>query len=298
MFPTGYHPQDITHRILPTGYYPNTLTHAGESLKKAVKEGRVKLADLPHPRKRPRGQTRGQARLVACQPPNDIDLRTAFVVGVAGAYCMELKLIKGTLACSAVLGYLSDTKVLNRILGNVKVKFEKLHNRKHLHKAAGDIHEFIHDGDESDVRRKVLLYRNMAGAMHSNEVTHWICCVPTGYHPQDITHRTCCAPHRISPTGHVVFPTGVGDGLPHRATPGSCRGRKGTHRRKQMGFLPLRQAGRGVHYGVQGLPFALVRQCADFPLSVYFETQGPMEGTPKEIYPPLERYRSVAGQHS
>ena len=50
---------------------PHTLTHAGESLKKAVMEGRVQLADVPNPRKRPRGQTRGQARLVACQGPAD-----------------------------------------------------------------------------------------------------------------------------------------------------------------------------------------------------------------------------------
>ena len=166
-------------------------------LKKAVKDGRVKLKDIPNPRKRPRGQTRGQTRLVACQPPDDIDLRTAFVVAIAGVYCRELTLVRGTLACSAVLGYLSDTKVLNRIMGNVKVKFEKLHNRKHLLQAASVIHEFIHDGDEAAVTRKVLLYRSMAGDMHTNEVSHWICLVPTGYHPQDITHRTYYMTNRI-----------------------------------------------------------------------------------------------------
>jgi hypothetical protein len=155
--------------LCPTGYNPNTLTHAGESLKKAVKEGRVKLEDLPNPRKRPRGQTRGQVRLVRCQPPNDIDLRTAFVLCVAGVYCAELALVNGTLACSAVLGYLNSPKVLNRVMGNVKVKFEKLHNRSHLLKSAAVIHGFIHDGDAAAVKRKVLLYRSMAGAMHSNE---------------------------------------------------------------------------------------------------------------------------------
>ena len=151
---------------------PHTLTHAGESLKKAVMEGRVKLADVPNPRKRPRGQTRGQARLVACQGPDAIDLRTAFVVAVAGVYCQELKLIQGTQACSAVLGYFANPKVLNRIMGNVKVKFEKYHNRKHLLQAAGAIHEFIQAGDEAAVKNKVMLYRSMAGAMNTNEVTH------------------------------------------------------------------------------------------------------------------------------
>ena len=68
------------------------------ALKKAVKDGRVKLKDIPNPRKRPRGQTRGQTRLVACQPPDDIDLRTAFVVAIAGVYCRELTLVRGTLA--------------------------------------------------------------------------------------------------------------------------------------------------------------------------------------------------------
>ena len=43
------------------------------------------------------------------------------------------------------------------IMGNVKVKFEKYHNRKHLLQAAGAIHEFIQAGDEAAVKNKVTL---------------------------------------------------------------------------------------------------------------------------------------------
>lgn len=143
-------------------------THVGESLKKAVQDGRVNLEDL-HKHKRPRGLTRGQIRLVACQPPDDIDIRTAFVLAISAVYCEELKCVQGTLACSAVMGYLGSYKVLNRIMGNVKVKFEKLQNKKHLLKAAEPIHDFIHSGNDEDVKRKVLLYRNMAGPMHTTE---------------------------------------------------------------------------------------------------------------------------------
>ena len=158
-----------TLTLNPIPYTLTLPTPAGESLKKAVQEGRVKLEDLQQPHKRPRGQTRGQLRLVRCQAPNDIDLRSAFVVAVAAIYCRELKLIPGTLSSSAVLGYMSNDRVLNRIMGNVKIKFEKLHNRSHLLHSAGILHDFIHDGNAEDVKRKLLLYRNMAGDMSTNE---------------------------------------------------------------------------------------------------------------------------------
>ena len=58
---------------------------AGESLVKVVKEGRYDLTTSPS--KLPRGQTRGQMRLVPCQAPNDINWQTVFIAVVAAEYC-------------------------------------------------------------------------------------------------------------------------------------------------------------------------------------------------------------------
>ena len=66
-------------------------TIAGTSFKKAVMEGRFDLASIQNSPSR--GLTRGQMRLVPCLPPNDIDLRSVFVVVFAASYCRYLKVI-------------------------------------------------------------------------------------------------------------------------------------------------------------------------------------------------------------
>ena len=62
---------------------------AGESLIKAIKEGRRDIASLKD--SPTRGLTRGQIRLVPCLPPDDIDLRSVFVVVFAAEYCRTIK---------------------------------------------------------------------------------------------------------------------------------------------------------------------------------------------------------------
>jgi len=117
-------------------------------------------------------------------------------VFVAAVYCKELALVNGTLACSAVLGYLNSPKILNRLMGNVKIKFEKLHNRQHLLQSVTVIYQFIHRGDAAAVKRKVLLYRNMGGAMRTNEesemayrIVELLVCVAKGREPNDENTR-------------------------------------------------------------------------------------------------------------
>ena len=65
-------------------------TIAGESFLKAVKEGRIDLTTVS-PSKLPRGQTRGQMKLVPCLPPNDINWQSVFVCVTAAEYCKQLK---------------------------------------------------------------------------------------------------------------------------------------------------------------------------------------------------------------
>ena len=136
----------------------------------------IDLTNIPN--KRPRGQTRGQTRLVPCQPPNDCDLRSAFVLVLAAFYCENLELVTGTLACSAVLGFLSNVNVLNRVLGNVKNKFERLQNRKQLKQSVSVIHEWIHKGDKERTSRLIRLYKGMGGALSTDEeqVLCFCCC--------------------------------------------------------------------------------------------------------------------------
>ena len=64
-------------------------TIAGESFVTAVKEGRYDLTTSPS--KLPRGQTRGQMRLVPCMPPDDINWQSVFVCVTAAEYCKQLK---------------------------------------------------------------------------------------------------------------------------------------------------------------------------------------------------------------
>lgn len=77
-------PQHFVYNTRSTSYDPH---HTGESLKKAVKEGRFDLADYTPPK----GATRGQVRLVPLQPPNDIDTRSVFVCVCAADYCRKMK---------------------------------------------------------------------------------------------------------------------------------------------------------------------------------------------------------------
>ena len=81
---TSYNPHHTIHIIQSTSYNPH---HTGESLKKAVTEGRFDLANY----RPPKGMTRGQPKLVPLQPPNDIDLRSVFVCVCAADYCNTLK---------------------------------------------------------------------------------------------------------------------------------------------------------------------------------------------------------------
>ena len=158
-----------THIHLTPTDLPHPPTRTGESLKKALKEGRIDLCDVPHPKKKPRGQTRGQMVLVPVQPPNDCDLRSVFVLVLAAIYCIELNLVDGTLATSAVLGYFNTTTVLNRILGNVRTKFEKLSNRKHLLTCAGVIHSWIHEGGTQATKNKIKLYRELGASLKDDD---------------------------------------------------------------------------------------------------------------------------------
>ena len=96
-------------------------------------------------------------------------MRSAFVVFLGAVYCRELKLVPGTLACSAVLGALQVPKLLNRIMGNVKTKFEKLQNTNHLVRSVSVLHAWVHTGPPADVKHKVALYRNLGGAMDTDE---------------------------------------------------------------------------------------------------------------------------------
>ncbi len=148
------------------------LTHTGESLKKAVKEGRYDASSSPL--RRPKGQTRGQIRLVPLLPPNDIDLRSVGVLVISAAYCFLLRprVLDGSLASSAVLGFLNKNEILEKILGNMKTKFERLANRKHLMKCAGVLHAWVREGSDADKKIKLELFRNLGGDFQSDMSQH------------------------------------------------------------------------------------------------------------------------------
>lgn len=95
---------------------------AGESRKKAIKAGRyTKDADSP---RSPRGQTKGQVRLVeAMHPYGPINLADMFLLVVAAAYCHYLvpSVDDGTCSSTAVLGFFRDQTTVTKIMASVSV---------------------------------------------------------------------------------------------------------------------------------------------------------------------------------
>ena len=126
----------------------------------AIREGRHP-ADSPV--KRPRGQTRGQTRLVPAPAPHNHDLRSVLIVAAAASYCQRLNPspVKGTLAETAVLGYFSTDKVLSKLLGNVKTQLYRLSNRPLLKESIGVIDKFVNTGTDEEKNRKLALFRTL-----------------------------------------------------------------------------------------------------------------------------------------
>jgi hypothetical protein len=95
----------------------------------AIREGRHP-ADSPV--KKPRGQTRGQVRLVPAPAPYNHDLRSVFIVSAASSYSLRLNPppVTGTLAQAAVLGHFHEDHVLKQLLANVKTQLYRLSNRR------------------------------------------------------------------------------------------------------------------------------------------------------------------------
>lgn len=130
------------------------------------------------------------------QPPNDCDLRRVFILFLAAAYCVDLNVDTGTIACDAVLGFFQQRHVLNRILGNMKNKFEKLGNRPHLQKSASVIHHWVHEGDAEAVNEKIKLYREMGGNLSTEvekqmgyRIVQLLVIIAKGKPPTDLNKR-------------------------------------------------------------------------------------------------------------
>jgi hypothetical protein len=177
-------------------------TIAGESFLKAVKEGRIDLATSPS--KIPRGQTRGQMRLVPCQPPNDIDWQSVFVCVVAAEYCKQLKVPDGTMATTAVLMFLRQRRVLSKILGNLRTMMEKVANKLYLTTCIGTIYGWVREGDLADKRKKLAIIRELGGDLSTDLEQH------TAYRHVHIIY-----PHHIptpyahyipTPYIHIIYP--------------------------------------------------------------------------------------------
>ena len=148
-------------------------TYTGESLKKAVKEGRYVLADAPVTKRKPKGQTRGQSRLIRLKGDNEYDLRSVCVLVISAAYCQFIRGVPNeSVAGTAVLGFINEHKVLDKILGNMKSKFERLGNRKYLQECAGGMHAWLREGSDEEKTKKKELLRSMGGDLKTDLEKH------------------------------------------------------------------------------------------------------------------------------
>ena len=94
--------------------------NAGESRRKAIREGRYKP---PPSAIYKRGQTRGQRKLIELQPPvGPVNMFHLFVLVIGAAYCEYIKpaVDDGTDASLAVMAYLRNKAVKAKLLAHVR----------------------------------------------------------------------------------------------------------------------------------------------------------------------------------
>ena len=159
--------------VITTSNTQHTHTQTGESLKKAVKEGRYVLADSPVAKRKPKGQTRGQSRLIRLKGDHEYDLRSVCVLVISAAYCQFIRGVPNeSVAGNAVLGFINEHRVLDKILGNMKSKFERLGNRVYLQECAGGMHAWLREGSDEEKTKKMELLRSMGGDLKTDLEKH------------------------------------------------------------------------------------------------------------------------------
>ena len=130
---------------------------AGVPLRKALRNSEFDREG--HPATSRRGHTRGQQRLVKMQPPlgEECDNLEPFLLVVSAAYCtfLDPQVEDGTTSSSAVLGFLKEKKVLLKLLGNFKVRINRVTNRTWLSKCVNSLHGWVREGDV-ETRLKVI----------------------------------------------------------------------------------------------------------------------------------------------
>ena len=100
------------------------------------------------PQKR-KGHTKGQIILIPLQPPEGPqDLLHTFLLVVAAAYCCYLdpEVEDGTVASSAVLGFLTEKRVKTKLLLQCKTRMHRLVHRGMISSCAQGLNEWVREG--------------------------------------------------------------------------------------------------------------------------------------------------------
>ena len=133
---------------------------AGESLKKAIKEGRWDPASQPAVSRA--GHTRKQIRLVPLQPPEGpVDFFPVFLIVVASFYLkyIDPQVEDGTVASTAVLGFLKKKKVAIKLLANIKTKINRVTCKTLICKCSRALYNWVREGN---VETRLKFVRTLA----------------------------------------------------------------------------------------------------------------------------------------
>ena len=134
--------------------------NAGESMKKAIKEGRWDPDSNP-PICRA-GHTRKQIRLIPLQPPaGPVELYEMFLLVVGAGYCkyIDPPVEDGTISSMAVLGFLKTKKVAIKLLANIKTKINRITNKTLLCNCSRGLYNWVREGD---VETRLKFVRTLA----------------------------------------------------------------------------------------------------------------------------------------